>query len=212
MHFRAKTVIGTTLIAAALFGTLIFIEDKAINRIPKTAVLVAVKNIDQGTVIKKNDFKEVEYSCNDVNSYDVKKFNDIKNSYATENIYKGEILNKNRVDNKNDNSKIFLEKNQKEISVPLAKCNNDTFVGTLRKGDIIDITHTDNTQGSEIKTEIEGKSIKVIGAVDSEGKILTKDDKSLASSIMVEGSEENFLKISKDLASGYFSLAKSSLK
>ena len=214
MHFkfRPKVLVSTSLIACVLFSGLIYIEDKAMNKLPKTEVLVATKNINQGTVIKESDFKKIEYSSSNVTDNDIKNFGDIKNKYALTNLYKGEALNKNRIANKNDNSKVFLEKNKKEISIPINKVNNDAFAGTLRRGDAIDITHTSVLQDENTSTEIDIKKAKVIGAVDAQGKFLDDNDKNvLAASIMIEGSQDDFMKISKDLSNGYFTIAKSSI-
>ncbi|URZ15430.1 Flp pilus assembly protein CpaB [Clostridium felsineum] len=214
MHFRVKTLIGTVFIATALFGTLIYIEDKAVNKIPKTEVLVATKDINQGNLIKESDFKKVQYSSSDVNDNDIKNFDDIKDKYALSNLYKGETINKNRIADKDDNSKIFLKKNEKEISIPINKINGDVFAGTLRKGDVVDIAHTvnNNTQGVENQAQIDGRHVKILGAVDSQGKFLNDNDKNVvAASILIAGSEDEFIKISGHLSSGYFTIAKSSI-
>ncbi|PJI06578.1 MULTISPECIES: Flp pilus assembly protein CpaB [Clostridium] len=213
-NFRPKVLISTTLIAAVLFGGLIYIEDKAVNSVPKQKILVATKDIDQGSKLKESDFVSVDYNLVNVNNNDIKNVSDLRDKYVVEDIYKGEALNKQRIADKNDNSKIFLKKNEKEISIPVSKVNNDAFAGTLRKGDVIDITHTvSQSDNSDNNTEFDMKKAEVIGAVDSQGKFLGSNDKNvLASSIMVRGSQDDFIKISKDLSNGYFSIAKSSLK
>lgn len=209
---RIRILIGTAVIACALFIFLIVLEKNMTKPLPKEEIMVAAKDIKRGEEIKTSDLKRVECDDKYVNSDMIKSVSGMNSKYALDDIYKGEILNRRKIADKNDNSRIFLKKDEKEISIPVNKINNDAFAGTLRRGDDIDITHTSVSQDENSNTELDMKKAEVIGAVDAEGRFLKDNDKNvLASSIMVRGSQDEFLKISRDLSVGYFSVAKCSL-
>ncbi|KHD38170.1 hypothetical protein NL50_01290 [Clostridium acetobutylicum] len=213
MNFRKsniKILISTVLMSCAAFGCLIMAENKIINSSGKKEVIIASKDIKQGTAIDKSSLKKVEYYRECVNSDSVTNMEYMGNKYALENIYKGEVISKKRISDKNDDLKPFLKENEKEISIPLSKFNNDTFIGTLREGDIVDIVHT-SVVNEKAEDEVEAKGLKVIGAVDSQGRFLKEQDKNiLAASLVFLGSDEEFIKISKDFSIGYFTIARCS--
>ncbi|PJI10084.1 MULTISPECIES: hypothetical protein [Clostridium] len=209
---RIKILIGTAVIACALFSTLIILEKNMTKPLPKKEIIAAAKDIECGEEIKNCDLKIIKCDVKYVSSDMIESTSMMKSKYALKDIYKGEILNRRKISDKSDNSRIFLKKDEKEISIPVNKINNDAFAGTLRKGDVIDITHTSVLQGENSTTELDMKKAEVVGAVDSEGRFLESSDKNvLASSIMVRGSQDEFLKISRDLSVGYFSVAKCSI-
>lgn len=208
---RKKLIITTALLSCAIFALLILAERKISNAVPQKKVYVAAKDIKQGEFLKANDFIEEEKPLTKVTEDMVTSLNGIENEYATQNIYKEEPLNKNTIADKNDASKMFLKPGEREFSIPLSKLENDAFAGTLRRGDIVDISHTGvASQGDPVpKTELTGKKVRVLGAVDSEGKFLEPKDKNvLASAIMFAGSEDAFIKTSNEMYSGSFKIAK----
>ena len=73
------------------------------------------------------------------------------------------------------------------------------------------ITHTYvSTKGDPMPiTETTGTKVRVLGAVDSQGKFLEPNDKNvLAAAVMFAGDEDTFVKTFKQSSSGYFKIAK----
>lgn len=206
-----KIMITTALLSCAVFALLITAEKKIVNSSPKKQIYVAAKDIKQGEFLKASDFILEDKQINNITDDMVKSLDGIKNKYATQDIYKEEPLNKNTIANKNDSSKMFLKPGEREFSIPLTKLDNDAFAGTLRRRDIVDITHTEVAkQGAPVAiTEITGKKVRVLGAVDSQGKFLEPNDKNvLAAAIMFAGNEDDFVKTSNKSSSGSFKIAK----
>lgn len=208
---RKKILILTTILALITFVILISLEKKLVNANPNIKVIVATKDIKQGEMLKKDYFQQEERSVITVTSDMIKSFDEIDNKYATENIYKEDTLNKKRIADKNDSSKMFLKPNEREFSIPLNKLDGDAFAGTLRLGDIVDIAHTEiaSQLNPEPKTEITGKEVRILGAVDAQGKLLEPGDKNvIAASVMFAGTEEDFIKTTNDIHTGSFKIAK----
>lgn len=208
---RKKILITTAVLAGVVFALLIGAEKKIANSTPKKQIYVAVRNINQGEFLKASDFKIEDKDLGEATPDMMTSLGNIKNEYAAENIYKEEPINKNIIANKNDSSKMFLKPGEREFSIPLTKLDNDAFAGTLRRGDIVDISHTGvATQGDPTaKTELTGKRVRVLGAVDSQGRFLEPNDKNvLAAAIMFAGTEDAFVKTSNEMYSGSFKIAK----
>lgn len=208
---KKKIIIMTALISCAVFALLITAEKKLVNSSPQKQIYVAAKDIKQGEFLRASDFILEDKLINNVTDDMVKSLDGIKNKYATQNIYKEEPLNKNTIADKNDSSKMFLKPGEREFSIPLAKLDSDAFAGTLRRGDVVDISHTGvTTQGDpKPKTELTGKRVRVLGAVDSQGKFLEPSDKNvLAAAVMFAGNEDAFIKTSNQIFSGTFKIAK----
>ncbi|MCR3761444.1 Flp pilus assembly protein CpaB [Clostridium felsineum] len=209
--FNIRILISTVFIGCAAFSFLIIIENKILSSTLKKEVIIASKDIKQGTKLSDYNTKKSSSYAEGISSNSVISMEEIKNKYAIGDIYKGEVLNRQRISDKSDNIEVFLRENEKEVSIPLAKFNNDAFAGTMREGDTVDIIHT-NIVNEEAVTDTIAKKTKVIGAVDSEGKLLKKQDKNiLAASVIFSVSEEEAVKIAKESASGYFTIDKSSI-
>lgn len=208
---KTKIVILTVLIAVLLFACIVFLEKKLVKTTATVNVVVANQDIQEGELLKKSDFSIAKIPETRVTEDMVKSTNNLDNCYSIQNIYKGEELSKNRITDKNDNSKPYLKPGEVEISIPVSKFESDVFVGTLRRDDRVDISHTaqNNSNSSNIQGSIVGKNVRVIGAVNSQGKFLgVNDNNQVAASVIFAGTEEDFLNISKDMASGTFRIAK----
>lgn len=208
---KKKIIITTAVLAGIVFATLIAAEKKIANSTPEKKIYVAAKDIRQGEFLKASDFIIEEKPISNVTGDMLTSLNGITSKYATQNIYKEEPLNKNTIADKNDSSKMFLKPGEREFSIPLTKLDNDAFAGTLRRGDIVDISHTGvAVQGDPTpKTELTGRKVRVLGAVDSQGKFLEPGDKNvLAAAVMFAGSEDAFIKTSNQMFSGNFKVAK----
>lgn len=192
---------------------------------PTTNVLVAKSNIHKGSLLTDSDFKLEEKPITDVTSDMIKSQSQIENKYATQNIYKGDVINSNRLSDKNGTLP-YLASGKVEFSIPLSALNNDTFAGTLRAGDIVELSYTNskgNTTASNSSTSssIDTSSdtsdlpskLKVVGAVDSQGKFLDQGNNSeVAAAIMFTGSQQDFQNISQKISLGMFKIAKCSIQ
>jgi len=208
---KKKILITTALLSCAVFALLIAAEKKIVNSSPKKQIYVAAKDIKQGEFLNTSDFILEDKPINNITEDMVKSLGGIKSKYATQDIYKEEPLNKNTIADKNDSSKMFLKPGEREFSIPLTKLDNDAFAATLRRGDIVDITHTYIAgKGDPVPiTEVTGTKVRVLGAVDSQGKFLEPNDKNvLAAAIMFAGNEDTFVKTSKQSSLGSFKIAK----
>lgn len=209
---KTKTVILTVLMAILLFSITVFAEKKLVKTTATVNVVVANEDIQEGTSLKESDFHTEEKPVTRVTDDMVKSLNGLNGFYSTQNIYKGEDLNKNRIADKDNNSKPYLKSGEVEISIPISKFESDVFVGTLRRDDKVDISHTitkNDSNGTDTDGSIVGKKVRVIGAVNSQGKFLgVNDNNQVATSVIFAGTEEDFLDISKDMASGTFRVAK----
>lgn len=208
---KKKIILITALISCAVFVALIAAEKKIINSSPEKQIYVAAKDIKQGEFLRSSDFILEDKPISNITEDMVKSLDGIKDKYATQNIYKEEPLNKNTIADKNDPSKMFLKPGEREFSIPLTKLDNDVFLATLRRGDVVDITHTYiSGKGESVPiTEITGTKVRVLGAVNSQGKFLEPNDKNvLAAAIMFAGDQDTFVKTSKQSALGSFKMAK----
>lgn len=208
---KKKIILMTALISCAVFAVIIAAERKIVNSTPKKQIYVAAKDIKQGEFLRTSDFILEDKPISNITSDMVKSLDGIKNKYATQDIYKEDPLNKNTISDKNNPSKMFLKPGEREFSIPLTKLDNDAFAATLRLGDIVDITHTYiSGKGDPVPiTEVTGTKVRVLGAVDSQGKFLEPNDKNvLAAAVMFAGDEDTFIKTSKESSLGLFKIAK----
>lgn len=209
---KKKIIIMTALISCAVFALLMVAEKKLVNSSPQKQIYVAAKDIKQGEFLNASDFILEDKPVSSITEDMVKSLDRIKNKYATQDIYKEDPLNRNKIADKNDPSKMFLKSGEREFSIPLTKLDNDAFAATLRRGDVVDITHMymETKGGNSVPiTETTGTKVRVLGAVDSQGKFLEPNDKNvLAAAIMFAGNEDDFIKTSKQSSLGSFKIAK----
>lgn len=212
-----KIIILTGLIAIITFGGVIDVERNLSISNPTTNVLVAKHNIKKGSLLASSDFKMEKRFTSDVTQDMVKSESQIEDKYAIENIYKEDAVNTNRIVSKDDSRNPYLSSNKVEFSIPLTSLNNDTFAGTLRQGDIVEVSYVENknvnSSDSSSNSSSVPKKLEVLGAVDAQGKFLDSSDRNaVASAVMFSGSKQDFESISEKIPDGTFKLAKCSLK
>ena len=189
---KKKILLISIALALILFLTSTYMQKKLINFTPKVEVLYCIKGVEQGQDLKKPDFIPVKIDVTKYSSDLVKSYDEIKNKAAVENIYPDEPLNKKRIADKNDTTKLIIEPNQRKFSIPM-QFIDDPFCGTLRNGDIVDIVHTDipTAQNPHTVTKVIMQQAKVIGAIDSSGKLIEPTNKSvLATAILFQGTPQ----------------------
>ena len=86
---RIKILIGTAVIACAIFVALIILERNMTKPLPKKEIIAAAKDIKRGEEIKTCDLKRVECDDKYVNSDKIKSVSGMNSKYALDDIYKG---------------------------------------------------------------------------------------------------------------------------
>lgn len=188
---------------------LVHIERKLVNFTPKTTVLMSLRKVDEGTELNSSDFIEKSVDADLVTIGSIRSKDDIKGKYALETIYPNEIVNKNRIVDKNNSTNIIIGANQSEYSIPVGILN-DPFAGTLRGNDTVDILYTNAaTPNNPSKTVTLVPGAKIVGAMDSTGKLLLPSDKNLLSAVVIfSGTSTEATKVASDINTGKFKLVK----
>jgi Flp pilus assembly protein CpaB len=203
------SAVATVVLACTIFS----LEKKAVTYKPTKQIYVATKKITPGTYINSSNIKLKDVELSDTSSNDLSSKDDIKKSpkIAKSTIYKDERVNKNRIiDDKEPLAKALKLKNDYvEFSINSALLDN--YAGTYREGDIVTIDFTPNATNNNPnpKTENIVSKIKVLGAIDSQGKFLSSNDKnSLATGISFEGTKEQMLLVANKQNQGTFKIGR----
>lgn len=138
-------VVVSLIIAIVLFVALLFIESKVIAPNGTTNVVIAISDIDKGVVITSENvntyFKEKENVDGELEvSNSIKSLNELVDTKVNSNINKGEVISQNDILDKDN----ILADIQDPIEVSLKVEDISQMVGgTIREGDIIDISVVD---------------------------------------------------------------------
>ena len=189
---KKKILLISIALALILFMVSTYMQKKLTDITPKVEVLYCIKDVEQGQDLKRTDFIPVKIDAAKYSSDLIKSYDEIKNKVAIQNVYPDEPLNKKRIADKNDDTKLVIEPDQRKFSIPM-QFIDDPFCGTLRNSDIVDIVHTDTptAQNPYPSTKVVMQQAKVIGAIDSSGKLIEPTNKSvLATAILFEGTPE----------------------
>lgn len=163
-------------------------------------VFIAKENIEKNTIITADNIdklfkmKKVDGELKVTNAVTNKK--DIINKLVNKNLEKGSVISNNSFIDKNDIiSKI---KNPVEVSF---KVNDISQVvgGTLRAGDIIDVSVTNEV--TKENTDVLN-NVYVDKTFTNEGKEIKKEDTSSAVAINIIVSKEDEAKLNKEIALG----------
>lgn len=194
-------LISTVVLTITLFSIETYLQRKAVKFTPKTDVVICTTTSKQGKNLSGSSFTLEERPVTDVPSSAIKNLNEIKDKVAISTIYKGEILNKNRITSKDDPN-YFGTSGMGRFSIPMAYIDNPVFAGTLRNGDVISIIHTDTPTAQQPipQTNVQVKQAKVVAAIDNQGKFLQKGDNVLATEIILEGNQKECV----DLTNGQY--------
>ena len=215
LQLKDKKIVAISIIAAAVIGISIFyIEKKAVQYKPTTNVYIATKKINAGSPLDKSNCKveAIQVSMISAGSNLTPKDNALDGKkIAKENIYKGEIVNKNRVINKEDPqaTAITLKKGEVEFSINAQLLDN--YAGTYREGDMVTIIYTPNAtnKNPNPKSKVLIPKIKVLGAIDSQGKFLKPGDKdALAAGLSFSGTNEDMKAVAQAQSSGIFKIGR----
>lgn len=215
LNLKNKKIIAASMAAAVVLGISIFsIEKKAVTYKPTTNVYVATKQIKAGSTLNSSNCKIepmqislISTGDNLTSQDDVAKAKKI----AKETIYKGEIINKNRVINKSDPQAVALTLKKDKVEFSINAQMLDNYAGTYREGDMVTIIYTPNATNANPNPQAKVliPKIKVLGAVDSQGKFLKQGDKdTLASGLSFAGTNEDMKAVAQDQGTGTFKIGR----
>ena len=98
---KKKIVTISLVLTIILCAVLVYTEKKIVNFTPKTTVLVSLKEIGEDTELNSIDFIEKSVDIDLVTIGAIKSKDEIKGKYALEKIYPNEIVNRNRIIDRN---------------------------------------------------------------------------------------------------------------
>ena len=188
--------VGLTLVS---FIGLVSINNKISNPNGVSDVVIAIKDVSKGTVIDSSNVKtyfKVESKIDNTvvpTSY-IKDINEIDKVIVNENIYENEIINKN---NFIEVDSVLSNINKpREISIELDGIG-DGVGGILRKGDIVDISISDD-QSKQNTTIL--KNIYIVKALTSDGTEVPRDSNTPVSivNIIINENDVNLIESAKN--------------
>lgn len=185
MKKKVSMMILSLFMAVIIFVIIIVIQGKILNPNGKEAVYCSKQYIDKNTVINKDNFDKYfikkEISKDNLVEGVITDKNDLIETFALDNILKGEQVSRKRVDKV---SKRLNEiPNKVEYSIKFSDIS-EVVGGTLREGDIIDLILTEN-ENNKVTTQTEIENVVISKAIATDGSIINRDsnDKYSASTL-----------------------------
>lgn len=172
------------IISTVSFLGLVKLSDKMTNPNGKSDVIVAVKNLDHGTVISKDNIdslfkmeKSIDKSVVPDNS--VKNLQELEGKIVNSTISKNEIMTQKDI--MSMNNVLANIKHPREVSIQLNNIG-DGVGGSLREGDLVDIVIKDDD--AKASTEVL-KRVYVSKALTANGSKIERGDKTAAEILTV---------------------------
>jgi hypothetical protein len=206
MKNKIRFIAIFAFLAVALTGLSIFLQSKLTLSIPKTTVYRAIKSISIGEKLTIADLQPIQIDLTQSSSDFITDLSQSANMIVKQAIYKGEIVNKNRLISKSDPSYFQSDSNHR-FSIPTTYID-DPYYSSFKQGDVVDIIFTPSrtNNGTTASTVVLAQAT-VIGAIDADGNIVTSAALSKATAILFQSSTDNILSISTDKYQGKFSFA-----
>ena len=204
---KVRVVIIAAILTVILTGLSIYVQNAVVNNIPKVTVYIATADIQAGNIVNDNNItsKQIDLTLANANYITIKS--DIVNKVAKNTIYNGDIININRVTNKDDQNLFIGNGDIKRFSIPTAYID-DPYSLTFRKGDFVDIIFTDTSTSSKT-SDVVLKKVLVVGAIDQNGTLLTQDNhNTLATAILFQSITGDILTVTSDQYKGKFKFIK----
>lgn len=211
---KNKKIMAISAVAAVLIGCTIFsIEKKAVTYEPTEKVYVATTNISPGSKLNSKNSKIKNIKISDTTSDVLKSSDNITKvrKIVKSSIYKGEYINKNRLVDENDPQAKALKIKADQVEFSINTQLLDNYAGTYREGDLVTLDYTPKSSNSNQnpKTVNLVDKIKVLGAIDSEGKFLKPgDENSLATGISFVGTRKQMLQVANAQDKGTFKIGR----
>ena len=144
MNKKVSLLIVSIILAIAAFIGSTYIQKKAVNYVPTIKCLMAKKDIEEYEKAEEQDFYLVDMPIEIIaNSKIAKSFDEIKNLYFKNKIYKGQIVLQNQLDTA-ANLMIFNgEEGKEKISLKIKNPENGVSY-ILKPGSLVNVYATLN--------------------------------------------------------------------
>lgn len=188
--------------ALILFFILMFIQNSIINPGGKEKVYYAVRNIDKNTLITTaniNSYFVLKDTSKDTLIQDaVSNMDVLKGKYVTNDILKGQQISKDNL--QSSRKRIDKIKNLRECSFKVDDLS-EADGGTLRSGDVIDLTLTEKNSNN-VTTTSKIKSVEVSKAIAQDGTILNRSSKQSATVLCLYLSAQDAVTLNNAVKAG----------
>lgn len=178
-------IILSLFIAGAAFFGIITLEKKLTNPSGTKKVYVLKKAVNKYQIFTKENFNEyftLKETSNDslISGYITDK-NNILDTYAKEDLLKGEQISSIRIDNVKNKTKEI--QNKVETSLKFSDIS-DVVGGTLKPGDMIDIVLTEADSNNKVITETTLHNVFISNVFTSDGTLINRDNNSKLSAMI----------------------------
>lgn len=146
MNKKVSILIVSIVLAIIVFIISINAQKKLVNYIPTLQCMVATRDISQYSQISEEDIKYVDIPIEIVaSSKIVQTYDELKELYLKDNLYKGQIILANQLDT-GENLMIFNSEDGKEkIAIKVKDAENGaSFI--LKKGSLVNVYATINDE------------------------------------------------------------------
>lgn len=197
-----KKQILIALILTIILTLLSVAIQKSLVNADKTVIAYKLnKDKERGQEIKEEDLSEC--TIIEKNENYIYEKSEAVNKIAKYNMYKDELINKQRLISTFDND-YFDIANKREFGIE-ATYFDDTYSLTLPKGTKVDIVFTKEEEDGTFTSEVVLENATIIGKIDSEGNFI---DNGIAQTIKFESATDGIIDISSKQFSGKFKLIK----
>ena len=187
----AMKLLGSFLVAVALFGVLVGVEKNLLNDYEKASVVLCKTDVPKGTKITKENvsqyFYDYEVDIALVNDTCIKDKNEVINTVVEKSLSAHEILRK---DDCTKEAEIYNRfSNPVEASIT-ATNPGDIVSGTIRRGDYVDIAVVNK---DTLEYDLMLKKVYVVDAFTSTGEKVSENAEGTAATMLTVVEEKDNL-------------------
>ena len=187
----AMKLLGSFLVAVALFGVLVGVEKNLLNDYEKASVVLCKTDVPKGTKITKENvsqyFYDYEVDIALVNDTCIKDKNEVINTVVEKSLSAHEILRK---DDCTKEAEIYNRfSNPVEASIT-ATNPGDIVSGTIRRGDYVDIAVVNK---DTLEYDLMLKKVYVVDAFTSTGEKVSGNAEGTAATMLTVVEEKDNL-------------------
>ena len=187
----AMKLLGSFLVAVALFGVLVGVEKNLLNDYEKASVVLCKTDVPKGTKITKENvsqyFYDYEVDIALVNDTCIKDKNEVIDTVVEKSLSAHEILRK---DDCTKEAEIYNKfSNPVEASIT-ATNPGDIVSGTIRRGDYVDIAVVNK---DTLEYDLMLKKVYVVDAFTSTGEKVSENAEGTAATMLTVVEEKDNL-------------------
>lgn len=187
----AMKLLGSFLVAMALFGVLVGVEKNLLSDYEKVSVVLCKTDVPKGTKITKENvnqyFYDYEVDIALVNDTCIKDKNEVIDTVVEKSLSAHEILRK---DDCTKEAEIYNKfSNPVEASIT-ATNPGDIVSGTIRRGDYVDIAVVNK---DTLEYDLMLKKVYVVGAFTSTGEKVSENAEGTAATMLTVVEEKDNL-------------------